>query len=61
LEKYDRARKATGDNIMRRMRFVCWITEAADTHSEYLILIALAMVMPTRLIVTKNLCNVTVT
>ena len=25
---------------IRRMRFSCWITKAANTHSEYLILIA---------------------
>jgi hypothetical protein len=25
---------------VRRMRFVCWITKATDTHSEYVILIA---------------------
>ena len=24
---------------MRRMRFICWITKAIDTHSEYVILI----------------------
>jgi hypothetical protein len=28
------------DNIIRRMRFSCWITKATDTHSEYVILIA---------------------
>jgi hypothetical protein len=27
-----------GDNIIRRMRSACWITKAADTHSEYIIL-----------------------
>jgi hypothetical protein len=40
VEKYGRARQATGDNIIRRMRFACWITKATDTHSEYVILIA---------------------
>jgi hypothetical protein len=39
-EKYGEARKATDDNIIRRMRFACWITKATDTHSEYVILIA---------------------
>jgi len=24
-------------NITRRMRFACWVTEAANTHSEYVI------------------------
>jgi hypothetical protein len=28
------------DNIIRRMRFACWITKATDTHSVYVILIA---------------------
>jgi len=36
-KKYDRARQATDDDIIRRMRFACWITRAADTHSEYAI------------------------
>jgi hypothetical protein len=27
------------DNIIWRMRFACWITEATDTHSEYVILL----------------------
>ena len=43
MEKYGRARQATHDNIIRRMRFACWITKAIDTHSEYIILIAFAM------------------
>jgi hypothetical protein len=40
VEKYGRARQATDVNIIRRMRFACWITKATDTHSEYVILIA---------------------
>jgi hypothetical protein len=40
VEKYGRARHATDDNTMRRMRIACWITKATDTHSE-LILTAL--------------------
>jgi hypothetical protein len=40
VEKHGRARQATGDNIIRRMRFACPITKATDTHSEYVILIA---------------------
>jgi hypothetical protein len=39
-EKYGRARQATDDNIIQRMRFACSITKATDTHSEYVILIA---------------------
>jgi hypothetical protein len=41
VEKYGRSRQATDDNIIQRMRFACWITKATDTHSEYVILIAL--------------------
>jgi hypothetical protein len=40
VEKYGRARQATDDSIVRRMRFACWITKATDTHSEFAILIA---------------------
>jgi hypothetical protein len=40
VDKYGTARHATDNNIVRRMRFACWITKAADTLSEYVILIA---------------------
>jgi hypothetical protein len=36
VEKYGTARKATDENIIRRMRFACWITKATGRHSEYL-------------------------
>jgi len=39
MEKYGRARQATDDNIIRRMRFACWITKATDSRPDYLILI----------------------
>jgi len=38
VQRYCRSKYATGDNRIRRMRFKCWITKAADTHSEYVIL-----------------------
>jgi hypothetical protein len=41
VEKYGTARQATDDNIIWRMRFACCITKATDTHSQYVILIAL--------------------
>jgi hypothetical protein len=41
VEKYGGAGQATGDNIMWRLRIACWIPEATDIHSEYVILIAL--------------------
>ena len=31
VEKYSIARQATDENIIRRMRFACWITKATDT------------------------------
>jgi hypothetical protein len=40
VEKYGTARQTTDGNIIRRMRFACWITKTTDTHSEYIILIA---------------------
>jgi hypothetical protein len=40
MEIYGRAGQATDDNIIRRMRFTYWITKAADTHSEYVVLVA---------------------
>ena len=40
VEKYGRARQVTDDNIMWHMCFVCWITEATNTHLKYVILIA---------------------
>jgi hypothetical protein len=39
VEKYSRPGQATGD-IIRRMRFAYWVIKATDTHSEYVILIA---------------------
>ena len=37
MEKYGTAGQATDDNIIRRMRFACWITKATDTHLESVI------------------------
>jgi hypothetical protein len=39
VEKYSRDRQATKDNITRRMRCACWITEATDTRQENVIAI----------------------
>jgi len=38
VEKYDTARRAIGDNIIRRMCFACWIHKATNTHPEYVII-----------------------
>jgi hypothetical protein len=43
VEKYSTARQATDDNIIQRMRFVCWITKATGTHLEYVIFIVCAL------------------
>jgi hypothetical protein len=40
MEKYCTAGQATDGNIIRSMRFACWIPKATDTHSKYVILIA---------------------
>jgi hypothetical protein len=40
VEKCDRARRSTDDHRPRRMRIVYWIRKAADTYTEYIILIA---------------------
>jgi hypothetical protein len=37
---YGRARQVAVGNMILCMRFSCWITNAADTHSEYDMLIA---------------------
>jgi hypothetical protein len=34
-KKYDRARQATNGNVMRRMRFACWMSKAADTQNGF--------------------------
>jgi hypothetical protein len=35
MEKYFKAGKTTDNDIIRRMRFPCWITKATDTLREY--------------------------
>jgi hypothetical protein len=39
VNSYCGSKQAT-DNIIRRMRFACWITKAKHTHSEHVILVA---------------------
>jgi hypothetical protein len=36
-KEYGGAREATRDGLMRRMRFVCWITKNTGARSEYVI------------------------
>jgi hypothetical protein len=40
VEECGTPRQVTDENIIWRMRFVCWITKATDIHSEYIIIIA---------------------
>jgi hypothetical protein len=39
VEEYGRIRQAMDDNIIWHMHFTCWITKAAGTHSEYVIVV----------------------
>jgi hypothetical protein len=34
LEKHGRDKQAKDDKLIRRMRFACWISKAADTHTH---------------------------
>ena len=43
IKKCDRARQATDDNIIQRMRFACRITKSINTHSEYVMRLALSL------------------
>ena len=38
-KKYGRRVHATGDSIIRRMRFACWLPKATDIHPEHVIVI----------------------
>ena len=40
MQKYGAAGEATDDNIIGRMRYICWINRAINTHSKYVIFIA---------------------
>ena len=42
VEKYSRARQAVDNNKIRHMHIACWIPEATNTHSQYVIRIAFA-------------------
>ena len=55
VEKYDRARQPTDDDIIRRMNLSCWIATPTNSHSEYVIVIGFStavVVMRTRVILT---------
>ena len=40
MEEYDTARQGTDGNVIRHMRFACWINKAIDTYPECVILTA---------------------
>ena len=40
VQKRGTAGEATDDSIIRRMRYICWINRATNTHSEYVTLMA---------------------
>ena len=40
VKKYGTAGQITAGNTVRRTRFACWVTNATNTHSEYVILTA---------------------
>jgi hypothetical protein len=40
MEKYCKARQATDENMISRMRIACWTTKVTDTNSEYVIVVA---------------------
>ena len=40
-KKYRKTWPFSDDNIIRRVRSACWINKATDTHSEYVMLIAI--------------------
>jgi len=42
----DLALSRSDDNIIRSMRVACWITEATDTHVEYVIRVCLIRALP---------------
>jgi hypothetical protein len=57
VEKYGTAGHATDDNIIRRMRFACWITNATDTHSEYLVYFARQQTLRERAPMLRYTCK----
>jgi hypothetical protein len=56
VEKYCTAGQITGDSVIRRMRVVCWITKAVNTHSESEILPAFPLQLVARTCLDVALC-----
>ena len=57
MEKRGTARQAAGGSTIRRVRIVCWIPKATNTHSQYVTYCfpKMTMVMGTRLNITLAL------
>jgi hypothetical protein len=55
VEKYDTTRQTTHDDIIRRMRLACWVTNVTNIHAEYVIII----VFRKQTMVTRTLLNIT--
>jgi hypothetical protein len=58
VEKYGTAVQATADNIIRRMRLACFVTSATDTHSEYVMLIAVGYMKALNVTLDLHRCRV---
>jgi hypothetical protein len=61
VEKYGTAGQATDSNIIRRMRFACWINKDTSTHSEYVIIIAFPQQVVTRTYISRLVSSITQT
>jgi hypothetical protein len=55
VEKYDTTRQTTHDDIIRRMRLACRVTNVTNIHSEYVTII----VFRRQNMVTRTLLNIT--
>jgi hypothetical protein len=49
VEKCDKVRQATDENMIPRMRIDYWINKVTDTHSEYVSVSTTTMITQTRL------------
>jgi hypothetical protein len=57
-EKYGTAVQATADNIIQRMRIACTVTSAADTHSQYAMIIAFGYMKALNVTLDLHCCRV---
>jgi hypothetical protein len=58
MEKYNTDGEDTGYNIIRSLRFVCWISKATDKHSEYTgVPLATEPGISLSILTTMKICN----